>query len=121
MNGCSSRCKFILFRKSKLLKTITFSLYFHFFLASRVREASHFYAKARRWPRFDIQMIPELILNDREQLRVSLRWLLKSHIKDIILFCDERDLAAIMNEVQHLNHYSCNQEEPNEIEENICL
>lgn len=62
-------------------------------------------------------MIPELILHDREQLRKSLRWLLKSHIKDIILFCDKRDLTAIMNEVQHLNIH--NQEEPNEIEENI--
>lgn len=67
--------------------------------ARRTREASYFYAKARRWPRFNIEMIPELILTDRNQLRNPLTALRKSHIKEIILFCDHRDLADIMNEV----------------------
>lgn len=66
--------------------------------ASRVREAFHFYATVRRWPRFDIQIIPELLLNNRKKLIESLKWLLKSHIKDIILFCGQKDLANILNE-----------------------
>lgn len=85
----------------RLYETLGFIYHLYFVLAARVREASHFYAKARRWPRFDIQMIPELILNDRKQLRKSLTLLLKSHVKEIILFCDQRDLAGIMNEVHN--------------------
>ena len=65
-----------------------------------MREAFHFYATVRRWPRFDIQIIPELLLNNRKKLIESLKWLLKSHIKDIILFCGQKDLANILNEVQ---------------------
>ncbi|XP_073257568.1 glutamate receptor 2-like [Porites lutea] len=65
---------------------------------SRMREASHFYATMRRWPRFDIHIIPELVLNDRKKLRESLKRILHSHIRDIVIFCDQRDLAHIMNE-----------------------
>ena len=46
-----------------------------------------------------MHMIPELQLHDREELRRSLMSLRKSHIKDIVLFCDQRDLGTIMNEV----------------------
>ncbi|XP_068679822.1 glutamate receptor ionotropic, kainate 2-like isoform X2 [Montipora foliosa] len=70
--------------------------------ASRVKQASHFYAKARRWPRFDIHMIPELAVHDRGELGKSLTFLRKSLIKDIILFCDERDLVTIMNEALYV-------------------
>lgn len=68
-----------------------------------MREASHFYATMRRWPRFDIHIIPELVLNDRRKLRESLKRILHSHIRDIVIFCDQRDLAHIMNEVHKLN------------------
>lgn len=44
-------------------------------------------------------MIPELITTDKSQTRNALTALRKSHIKDIILFCDHRDLTDIMNEV----------------------
>ncbi|KAJ7387561.1 hypothetical protein OS493_000893 [Desmophyllum pertusum] len=37
--------------------------------ACRTREASYFYAKARRWPRFNIEMIPELILSDKKTVK----------------------------------------------------
>lgn len=67
-----------------------------------MREASHFYATMRRWPRFDIHIIPELVLNDRKKLRESLKRILHSHIRDIVIFCDQRDLAYIMNEVHKL-------------------
>ncbi|KAK2574078.1 Glutamate receptor 2 [Acropora cervicornis] len=70
--------------------------------ASRIKQASHFFAKARRWPRFDVYMIPELQLHDREELRRSLMSLRKSHIKDIVLFCDQRDLVTIMNEALYV-------------------
>ena len=46
-----------------------------------------------------MHMIPELQLHDREELRRSLMSLRKSHIKDIVLFCDQRDLVTIMSEV----------------------
>lgn len=68
-----------------------------------MREASHFYATMRRWPRFDIHITPELVLNDRKKLRESLKRILHSHIRDIVIFCDQRDLAHIMNEVHKLN------------------
>ncbi|XP_027060273.1 glutamate receptor ionotropic, kainate 2-like [Pocillopora damicornis] len=70
--------------------------------ARRVREASYFYAKAKRWPRFNIKMIPELILNDREKLHSSLTELFRSRIKEIILLCDQRDLYHIMNEALYV-------------------
>lgn len=79
---------------------INVQLYMLFPISARkTREASYFFAKARRWPRFNTEMIPELILTDRNQLRNPLTALSKSHIKEIILFCDHRDLADIMNEV----------------------
>ena len=44
-------------------------------------------------------MIPELIVTDKSQTRHALTALRKSRIKEIILFCDHRDLSDIMNEV----------------------
>lgn len=44
-------------------------------------------------------MMPELLLDNRYKLREALTALLKSHIKHVILFSDERDLTKIMNEV----------------------
>ena len=50
-------------------------------------------------------MIPELAVHDRGELGKSLTFLRKSLIKDIILFCDERDLVTIMNEVNVSNDH----------------
>lgn len=84
---------------TRVLAVLNTSIFAPLFLARRVREASYFYAKAKRWPRFNIKMIPELILDDREQLHSSLTELFRSRIKEIILLCDQRDLYHIMNEV----------------------
>ena len=61
--------------------------------------ASTFFAEARKWPRYKAQMMPELLLHEKKKLRESLTTLLKSHIKQVILFCDHKDLVTIMNEV----------------------
>lgn len=68
-------------------------------LARKSRLASTFFAEARKWPRYKAQMMPELLLHEKKKLRESLTTLLKSHIKQVILFCDHKDLVTIMNEV----------------------
>ena len=70
-----------------------------FFSARKSRQASLFFAKVRKWPRFNAEMMPELPLHDRYKVREALTALLKSHIKQVILFCDQKDLPEIMNEV----------------------
>lgn len=68
-------------------------------LARKSRLASTFFAEANKWPTYKAQMMPELLLHEKEKLRESLTTLLKSHIKQVILFCDHKDLVTIMNEV----------------------
>lgn len=67
--------------------------------ARKARQASLFYAKIRKWPRFNAEMMPELTLNNQYKMREALTALLKAHIRQVILFADQKDLAAIMNEV----------------------
>ena len=69
-------------------------------LARKSRLASIFFAEACKWPQYEAQMMPELLLHDKTKLRESLTTLLKSHIKQVILFCDHKDLITIMNEVR---------------------
>ncbi|XP_068747188.1 glutamate receptor 2-like isoform X2 [Montipora capricornis] len=66
--------------------------------ARKSRQASIFFAEARKWPRYKAEMMPELLLHNRKKLRESLTTLLKSHIKQVVLFCDQTDLITIMNE-----------------------
>ncbi|XP_029201413.2 glutamate receptor 2-like isoform X1 [Acropora millepora] len=66
--------------------------------ARKSRLASTFFAEANKWPTYKAQMMPELLLHEKEKLRESLTTLLKSHIKQVILFCDHKDLVTIMNE-----------------------
>ncbi|KAK2574075.1 Glutamate receptor 2 [Acropora cervicornis] len=66
--------------------------------ARKSRLASTFFAEARKWPRYKAQMMPELLLHEKKKLTESLTTLLKSHIKQVILFCDHKDLVTIMNE-----------------------
>ena len=68
--------------------------------ARKSRQASVFYASARKWAQYDAEMMPELPLNNKNKLRVALTALLKSHIKQVILFSDQGDLTKIMNEVR---------------------
>ena len=74
---------------------------FIYISARKTREAWYFFAKAQLWPRFSIEMIPELILTNKSQTRNALTALRKSHIKEIILFRDHRVLPDIMNEVNY--------------------
>lgn len=67
-------------------------------LVRRLRQASFFYAEVRE--PFNAQMMPELLLlDDKRKLERGLTTLLKSHIKQVILFCDQNDLTTIMNAV----------------------
>ena len=67
-------------------------------LVRRLRQASFFYAEVRE--PFNAEMMPELLLlDDKRKLERSLTTLLKSHIKQVILFCDQNDLTTIMNAV----------------------
>lgn len=68
--------------------------------ARKSRQASFFFAEARKWPRYNAEMMPELPLNDTKKTREALTALLKSHIKQVVLFCNEKDLVYIMNEVR---------------------
>ncbi|KAM7434376.1 hypothetical protein ABFA07_015550 [Porites harrisoni] len=62
----------------------------------RLRQASFFYAEVRE--PFNAEMMPELLLlDDKRKLERGLTTLLKSHIKQVILFCDQNDLTTIMN------------------------
>ena len=58
-----------------------------------------FFAKVRKWPRYNAEMMPELPLNNQYKVREALTALLKAHIKQVVLFADQKDLATIMNEV----------------------
>ena len=67
-------------------------------LVRRLRQASFFYAEVRE--PFNAEMMPELLLlDDKKKLERGLTTLLKSHIKQVILFCDQNDLTTIMNAV----------------------
>ena len=77
--------------------------YWFSFSGRKSRLASIFFAEARKWPRYKAQMMPELLLHDGKKLRESLTTLLKSHIKQVVLFCDHKDLITIMNEVGNHN------------------
>ena len=68
--------------------------------ARKSRQASVFYASARKWTQYNAEMMPELPLDNTYKLREALTALLKSHIKQVILFSDQRDLTKIMNEVR---------------------
>lgn len=59
-----------------------------------------FYSEARKWPEYNAEMMPELPLDDKYKLREALTALLKSHIKQVILFSDQNELTRIMNEVK---------------------
>ena len=67
--------------------------------ARKSRQASVFYALARKWTQYNAEMMPELSLDNEYKLREALSSLLKSHIKQVILFSDQKDLTKIMNEV----------------------
>lgn len=67
--------------------------------ARKSRQASVFYAAARKWPQYNAEMMPELPLDNKYKLREALTALLKSHMKQVILFSDQKDLTNIMNEV----------------------
>lgn len=67
--------------------------------ARKARQASLFFATVRKWPRYNAEMMPELPLNNQYKVREALTALLKAHIKQVVLFADQKDLATIMNEV----------------------
>jgi hypothetical protein len=54
---------------------------------------------ARTEERFVVHLIPELDLNDPKKTASSLQILMTSYIKNVILICDQKDMAHIMNEV----------------------
>lgn len=77
---------------------------FILFPVRKTRLASHFYAKARTEDRFKVQLIPELDLKDPKKTTSSLQILMTTYIKNVILICDHKDIAYIMNQVRSVHN-----------------
>ncbi|XP_020899708.1 glutamate receptor ionotropic, kainate 2 isoform X2 [Exaiptasia diaphana] len=64
----------------------------------KTRLASYFYSLARSQDRFGVHLMPEMDLDDRSKTIDALKTLMRSYITNVVLICDHKDMANIMNE-----------------------